>query len=123
MSTGNLRNVWYGLSYDAQMVLAPFGLYPSFSFTGDDTAIIIWAVGKWHLEAHVPECHVAFSTNFIHGAGQVDGERLETRWAELDRMAPSTRSMGASHRRDTLDAFLNFGNFEKMVHSGMACLH
>ena len=43
-----------------------------------DPLDIIGAVGKWHLAAHVPECFPKFSLNFIEGAGQVDGEILET---------------------------------------------
>ncbi|KAJ7814357.1 hypothetical protein B0H14DRAFT_2376051 [Mycena olivaceomarginata] len=48
------------------------------------------AVGKFHLGAHILECFWEFSLNFIEGAGQVDGEILETLWASLDKVVGST---------------------------------
>lgn len=44
MHSGTLRNIWYGLTYDAYCA-APMGTYPSFAFSPNDTAIIIWAAG------------------------------------------------------------------------------
>src|ERR1700730_1803507 len=41
----------------------------------------IVAVGKFHLGAHVKECFFKYSLNFITGAGQVDGEIMETLWS------------------------------------------
>jgi hypothetical protein len=40
--------------------------------------VLVPAVGKWHLGAHVVECFPKYSLNFIKGVGQVDGEILET---------------------------------------------
>lgn len=79
---------------------------------------ITTAVGKFHLEAHVADCHIPYSTNYILGAGQVDGEILETIWSEVDKLAPSTRAMSPSHRHETLDRYMNFLNFEKTVKLG-----
>ena len=36
------------------------------------------AVGKFHLRAHIRECFVLYSLNFVYGSGQLDGEILET---------------------------------------------
>ncbi|THH10405.1 hypothetical protein EW145_g1350 [Phellinidium pouzarii] len=50
LKSGTIRNIWYGLTYDLAGISAPMGTYPSFSFTPDDSAIIIWAAGKlWNV--------------------------------------------------------------------------
>ncbi|OJT07280.1 hypothetical protein TRAPUB_1877 [Trametes pubescens] len=51
LETGTIRNIWYGLTYDLAVVSAPMGTYPSFAFTPEDDAIIIWAAGQIY---HVP---------------------------------------------------------------------
>ena len=43
-----------------------------------DTMKILVAVGKFHLSAHIKECFVLYSLNFVYGSGQLDGEILET---------------------------------------------
>ncbi|KAI0737876.1 hypothetical protein C8Q80DRAFT_1275924 [Daedaleopsis nitida] len=53
LQTGTIRNIWYGLTYDLSVVSAPFGTYPSFAFTPEDDAIIIWAAGQiYHVPLH-----------------------------------------------------------------------
>ncbi|KAF8520188.1 hypothetical protein BU17DRAFT_75758 [Hysterangium stoloniferum] len=50
LRSGTLRNIWYGLTYDATSISAPMGTYPSFAFTPKDDGIIIWAAGKlWRI--------------------------------------------------------------------------
>ncbi|KAF8162835.1 hypothetical protein B0H34DRAFT_794607 [Crassisporium funariophilum] len=44
--TGTIHNVWHGLSYDLSTVSAPMGTYPSFAFTPEDEAVIVWAAGQ-----------------------------------------------------------------------------
>ncbi|EJD46085.1 hypothetical protein AURDEDRAFT_184428 [Auricularia subglabra TFB-10046 SS5] len=46
LKSGTIRNVWYGLSYDTQLLFSPQGTYPSFAFAPDDSSIVIWAAGK-----------------------------------------------------------------------------
>ncbi|KAF9531664.1 hypothetical protein CPB83DRAFT_848536 [Crepidotus variabilis] len=46
LHTGSIHNVWYGLTYDLTTVSAPMGTYPSFAFSPDDSAVIIWAAGQ-----------------------------------------------------------------------------
>jgi hypothetical protein len=58
---------------------------------------IIPAVGKFHLGAHVPDCFPLFSLNFVHGAGQQDGEILETLWSSLNKVSGSIRAMSKAH--------------------------
>lgn len=76
----------------------------------------IMAVGKFHLGAHVDDCFHKFSLNFIFGSGQVDGEILETIWAELNKILGSTRSMTTAHRREVIDDFMRDSNWKKMLH-------
>ncbi len=79
---------------------------------------IIPAVGKFHLGAHIKECFYKFSLNFIEGAGQVDGEIMETLWSILNKVSGMTRSMSKYHRQEVLDDYMNDGNWKKLVKSG-----
>lgn len=79
---------------------------------------IIPAVGKFHLGAHVPECFPFFSLNFIHGAGQQDGEILETLWSSLNQVSGSIRAMSKAHRHEVLDDYMRDSNWKKLVGIG-----
>lgn len=74
-----------------------------------------YGVGKWHLAAHKWVCFALFSLNFMSGAGQIDGEILETLWAGLNKISGSTRTMSKAHRRETIDAHMNDSNWKKLV--------
>jgi hypothetical protein len=43
-----------------------------------DSMEITGAVGKWNLATHIAECFPKFTLNFMEGAGEVEGEILET---------------------------------------------
>ncbi|GJE87975.1 thioredoxin-like protein790 [Phanerochaete sordida] len=62
--TGSIHHVFDGLSYDLTTVSAPMGTYPSFAFTPNDDAVIIWAAGQIY--------HVPLSTNAV-------GERTKSK--------------------------------------------
>ena len=51
LASGTLQHIWDGLSHDLQLVGGIAGTYPSFAFTPNDDAIIIWSAGKIY---HVP---------------------------------------------------------------------
>ncbi|KAG1743586.1 uncharacterized protein EDB91DRAFT_1080989 [Suillus paluster] len=76
---------------------------------------ILAAVGKFHLSAHKLPCFARFSLNFIKGAGQVDGEILETLWATFNKISPTARSMSQAHRQEILDDHMRDSNWKKMV--------
>ncbi|KAG1901610.1 uncharacterized protein F5891DRAFT_950353 [Suillus fuscotomentosus] len=61
-----------------------------------DNTCIVTAVGKFHLSAHKLPCFARYSLNFILGAGQVDGEILETLWAPFNKISPTAQSLNAS---------------------------
>jgi hypothetical protein len=80
---------------------------------------ITTAVGKFHLGAHIDDCFAKFSPNFIRGAGQIDGENLESLWSSLNKIAPSTRAMATSFRQESLDWHMNESNWGKLTSIGM----
>jgi Kyakuja-Dileera-Zisupton transposase len=83
-----------------------------------DSTMIIPAVGKFHLGAHIRSCFPLFSLNFIHGAGQQDGEILETLWSNLNKVSSSIRAMSKAHRHEVLDDYMRDSNWKKMVGVG-----
>ncbi len=83
-----------------------------------DNLDITGAIGKWHLAAHVPECFPKFTLNFIEGAGQVDGEILETLWSNMDEVAGLAQAMSIAHHQETLDEYMNDSNWRKIIRIG-----
>jgi hypothetical protein len=80
--------------------------------------VLVPAVGKWHLGAHVVECFPKYSLNFIKGVGQVDGEILETLWSTTNKVAGTTRAMGKSHWTEVLDDNIYDSNWKKWIGIG-----
>jgi hypothetical protein len=78
---------------------------------------VVTAVGKFHLGAHIRECFPLFSLNFVRGAGQLDGEILETLWSSLNKVAGNTRGMSQAHRQEVLDNHMNDSNWKKLINS------
>ena len=79
---------------------------------------ILKGIGAWHVHGHVPECFPRYYPGFIPGAGQVDGEILETLWSNLNLISRSARGMSTSSRRETLDDHMNDSNWKKLVGMG-----
>jgi hypothetical protein len=77
------------------------------------------AVGKFHLAAHRQECFALYSLNFVRGAGQQDGEVLETLWSSLNKAAGNTRAMTMPHRQEVLDQQILDSNWKKHLNIGM----
>ncbi len=78
---------------------------------------ILYSIGKFHLGAHIKECFPLFSLNFVKGAGQLDGEIIETLWSSLNEVSGSTRGMTKAHRQEILDDHMNDSNWKKLVKS------
>ena len=83
-----------------------------------DSLDITGAVGKWHLAAHIPECFPKFTLNFVEGAGQVEGEILETLWSGLDEVAGLAQAMSVAHHQETVDENMNDSNWRKIIRIG-----
>ncbi|KIK33966.1 hypothetical protein CY34DRAFT_98770, partial [Suillus luteus UH-Slu-Lm8-n1] len=79
-------------------------------------------VPKFHLKAHIQSCQTAFSFNFSKGVGRTDGEAPERGWADINRVATSTREMGPGNRRDTLDDHFGDWNWKKTTMLGRTLL-
>ncbi|KAG2126562.1 uncharacterized protein EDB93DRAFT_1243825 [Suillus bovinus] len=67
-------------------------------------------IGKFHLSAHKLACFARYSLNFIQGAGQIDGEILETLWAPFNKISPTARSMSQAHCQEVLDDHMRDSN-------------
>jgi len=83
-----------------------------------DSMEITGAVGKWHLVAHIAECFPKFTLNFVEGAGEVEGEILETLWSKMDEMAGMAQAMSAAHHQEVVDDHMNDSNWCKMIWTG-----
>jgi len=83
-----------------------------------DSIKIIGAVGKLHLAMHIPECFHKFTLNFIEGAGEVDGEILETLWSNMDAVAGLVQAMSVAHHQEVFDDNMNNSNWRKIIWIG-----
>ena len=79
---------------------------------------ILHGIGLFHVGGHVWECFSRFSPSFIPGAGQVDGEILESLWSVLNEISPSTQNATLAGRTETLDDHMGDSNFKKMLDIG-----
>lgn len=73
------------------------------------------AIGMFHVHGHKDSCFFRFASNFIKGAGMIDGEILETLWSTLNNISPSMRTASLAHRSEVLDDHMNDSNWKKTV--------
>jgi len=73
------------------------------------------AVPKFHLPGHGNECQVSFNLAYTKWAGRMDGERIESGWAQTTSMATWTRENGPNARRGILDDHWNASNWKKVL--------
>ncbi|KAF5331149.1 hypothetical protein D9619_006058 [Psilocybe cf. subviscida] len=90
--TGSIHNIWHGLTYDLSTVSAPMGTYPTFAFTPDDDAVVIWAAGQIYLVPLSKNSHgekVASSTSPrpIPFRARIEKRLAETRRSTTDLVA------------------------------------
>ena len=79
---------------------------------------ILQGIGLFHVGGHVWECFSRFSPTFIPGAGQIDGEILESLWSVLNEISPSTQNATIAGRIEMLDDHMGDSNFKKMLDIG-----
>lgn len=84
----------------------------------DEKMKLIVAVGKFHLSAHIQECFVKYSLNFVQGSGQLDGEILETLWSPFNFISAPARTMSMASRRQLYDDHMRDSNWKKIVGIG-----
>jgi len=58
---------------------------------------IIPGIGIWHVHGHKPKCFPRYALLYMKGTGWIDGEIIETLWAILNIVTPSTRGMSSPH--------------------------
>lgn len=75
-------------------------------------------IGLFHVHGHQDTCFPRYSPNFIPGAGQIDGEVIETLWAPLNLISGSTRGMTTAHRKEVIDDHMNDSNWKKLTGMG-----
>ncbi|KAG1891797.1 uncharacterized protein F5891DRAFT_1197424 [Suillus fuscotomentosus] len=78
-------------------------------------AAFISGIPKFHCPAHKEKCVIPHSLNLMPGIGRTDGEGIEHNWAEINRVANSTKEMGASYRHDVLDDHFGHHNWRKTL--------
>ena len=96
LESGTIYNVWHGLTYDASAITAPMGTYPSFAFTPDDSAIVIWAAGQIYyvpLTVNQRGEKVASSTppHPIYFTARIEKRLAETRRGGTDLVGVETQ--------------------------------
>jgi hypothetical protein len=79
---------------------------------------IFHAIGLFHIHGHKNDCLYRWATNYVPGAGVVDGEVLETLWSVLNTVSAATRTASLAHRTEILDDHMNDSNWKKMLHIG-----
>jgi hypothetical protein len=53
--------------------------------------------------------------NFVEGAGQLDGEILETLWSAFNKICGAARAMSRAHRSEIYSDFMRDSNWKKLV--------
>ncbi|KAG2144545.1 hypothetical protein DEU56DRAFT_883917 [Suillus clintonianus] len=79
-------------------------------------------VPKFHIAAHIAACQTNFSFNWTPGVGRTDGEAPERGWADINRVAASTKEMGPGSRREVLDDHFGDWNWKKVTAFGRVLL-
>ena len=79
---------------------------------------LLVAMGKFHLSAHIQECFVLYSLNFMYGSGQIDGEILETLWSPFNCISTSARTMSMASHHQLYDDHMRDSNWKKIVGIG-----
>ena len=79
---------------------------------------IIHAIGLFHIHGHKNDCLYRYATNYVPGAGVIDGEVLETLWSVLNTVSAATRTTSLAHRTEILDDHMSDNNWKKMLQIG-----
>ena len=83
---------------------------------------LMYGIGLFHVHGHATECYCRFAPSFIPGAGNVEGELIETLWDPLNQITGSTRTMTYFHRQETVDLHMNDSNWKKLTRIGLSAL-
>lgn len=81
-------------------------------------ATFMFGIPKFHCPAHEEKCVIPHSLNLMPGVGRTDGEGIERNWAEMNRVANSTKEMGPGSRHDVLNNHFGYHNWSKYTGLG-----
>ena len=76
---------------------------------------LLHAIGLFHVHGHKDKCLYRWTTNYVPGAGVVDGEVLETLWSVLNTISAATRTASLAHRTKILDDHMSDSNCKILV--------
>lgn len=82
----------------------------------------IVAIGDFHVGGHKPPCYCRFCCTFIHGAGLLEAERVETGWSVMNPILNGSRSMSLTNRNEKLDDHFGFWNWDKLLRIGVLAI-
>jgi Kyakuja-Dileera-Zisupton transposase len=57
----------------------------------------------YHINAHGPDCQADFGLGFWDGVGHTCGDKVESTWARMNPLGPSTGEMGPGVCHETLN--------------------
>jgi hypothetical protein len=112
----------YWVNFWARLALMPVDLFPWLAVLAVFWPLLRNCVPKFHLPAHKGVCRWLNSFHYMLGAGDVDGEESERRWAHDNALARSTREMGPGHRHDILNHHTGDYCIQKTFGIGMSAL-
>ncbi|KAG2152984.1 uncharacterized protein EDB93DRAFT_1239811 [Suillus bovinus] len=104
------KKLWHRVS-----TALPLQLHPS------STQQYRFFIPKFHLAAHIAACQTTFSFDWSPYVGRTDGEAPEHGWADINRVAVSTKEMAPGTRRYVLDYFGDW-NWKKVTGLGRTLL-
>lgn len=84
--------------------------------------ILLKAIGSWHVHGHKAVCLARYGFQWIAGAGQMDGELVETLWSYLNGLSRTARAMTKAHREECLNEGLNAWNMKKILNTGASAI-
>ncbi|KAG1869682.1 hypothetical protein C8R48DRAFT_746879 [Suillus tomentosus] len=89
--------------------------YANMDYIFFSTITPLLLLSVFHAPAHEEKCSTPHSLNLMPGVGRTDGEGIERNWAEMNRVANSTKEMGPGSRHDTLDDHFGHHNWRKLT--------
>ncbi|KAG2132161.1 hypothetical protein BD769DRAFT_1627646 [Suillus cothurnatus] len=113
----NIACQWHKKLWHRVSTTLPLWLHPS------STQQFRFFILKFYLAAHVAACQTTFSFNWSPYVGRTNGEALERGWADINRVAASTKEMAPGTRRDVLDNHFGDWNWKKVTGLGQTLLH
>ncbi len=94
-------------------------IYPSSMTPLQGPDQMTFLVPKFHLPAHIPQCHAKYSFWKTLYMGQTDGEAPEHGWDHTNQLAGSVKNMGLGSYLDTVNDHLADYNWWKSILLGM----